>query len=57
MKKRINGLEKDGNNGSKKNQEVSDYEKERLKRIKENNARMEALGLHNITTLMASSRK
>ena len=55
--KKRNELEKDDNNGSKKNQEVSDYKKERLKRIKKNNAIMEALGLHNIAKLMVSSRK
>ncbi|OIT07253.1 PREDICTED: centrin-2-like isoform X2 [Nicotiana attenuata] len=37
---------------------ITEYEKQRMKRIQENKARMEAMGLHNMaTSLMGSSQK
>lgn len=41
-----------------KTQKVSDYEKQRLKRMAENKARMEAMGLHKMaSSLMGSAQK
>ncbi|KAK6120565.1 hypothetical protein DH2020_045696 [Rehmannia glutinosa] len=47
-----------GKGGPKNQEKVSDYEKQRLKRIEENKKRMEALGLHKMaSSFMGSVQK